>query len=199
VLEGPEIETHHHRTGHRWFDLIIGGTAVFLSCISVFIAVHHGQTMEKLVEANSWPSLSVTSSNVNEAGTADDITFDLANNGVGLARVDTLQIFYKGVRQTSFPELLKTCCDTKGQKISYAYSSIVDQVVPARTTIHFVRLPHATSPALWDAFNKARTQVNVLTCYCSVFEECWISDTRARRPERVTQCTQPVADNFQLD
>jgi hypothetical protein len=198
MLEAPEVEHHHHHSGHRWVDIMIGCTAVFLSCVSVFIAIHHGQTMEKLVEANSWPSLSYGSSNSSDTGNADDITFDISNNGVGPARVDTLQVFYKGVPQPSFVDLLKSCCGAKGKKVSYATSKIVDEVLPARTTTHFIRLLHSVSPDIWDAMNRERTQMDVLICYCSVFEECWISDTRTRRPARVDQCDQPATDNFRL-
>ena len=59
MLESPEVEAHHHRTGHNFADLILALLAVTLSGISIFIAVGHGRTMECLVAANSWPNLSI--------------------------------------------------------------------------------------------------------------------------------------------
>jgi hypothetical protein len=59
MLEGPEVEPHHHHTGHSRLDMIFGALAVVLSGVSVFIAIHHGQTMERLVAANSWPNSTV--------------------------------------------------------------------------------------------------------------------------------------------
>jgi hypothetical protein len=154
--------------------------------------------MEKLVAANSWPSVSYGTSDGNDAGTNDDITLDIANDGVGPGRIDTLQVFYKGVRQTSFPDLMRTCCEAKGKRLSYGISLVVDNVLPARETTHFIRLTRKANPDIWPIFDRERMNLDVLICYCSVFEECWISDTRARRPRRVEQCDQPVADNFQL-
>ncbi len=148
--------------------------------------------------ADSWPDLAFGSSNANDAGTVDDLTFDIENDGIGPARLETLQVFHKGTRQDSFPALLKAWCDTSGKKIGYATSAVLNRVLPARETTHVIRLKRGTNSALWDALNRERNQMDVLMCYCSVFDECWINDTRAKRTQRVEQCTQPEADNFKL-
>lgn len=54
-METPEVHVHPHHTGHRWVDYVIAGTALLVSVISLWVAVGHGRTMEKLVAANSWP------------------------------------------------------------------------------------------------------------------------------------------------
>jgi hypothetical protein len=41
-------------------------------------------------------------------------------------------------------------------------SKIVDEVLPARTTTHFIRLLHSVSPEIWDAMNRERTHMDVL-------------------------------------
>jgi len=61
----PE-QTHEEirKTGHRWIDISAAGCALVVSITSLFVAIHHGQSMERmaeanarLVEANSWPLL----------------------------------------------------------------------------------------------------------------------------------------------
>jgi hypothetical protein len=70
-VEGPEIEQpHHHHTGRSWLDLILGVSAVTISFVSLFFAIHNGNAMERLVEANSWPSVQVTFSTLNSDATA---------------------------------------------------------------------------------------------------------------------------------
>ncbi len=57
-MEGPEVHQPHarHKGGlPQWLELTIAGTALVTSISSIAIAVHHGQIMEKLVEANSIP------------------------------------------------------------------------------------------------------------------------------------------------
>ncbi len=50
-----EVHAHAHKTGHRWVDMAIAISAITISVISLFVAIEHGKTEEKLVAANSWP------------------------------------------------------------------------------------------------------------------------------------------------
>src|ERR1700722_11340571 len=95
-VEGPEVESpHRHSTGHSWLDLILGVSAVTISFISLFLAIHNGNAMERLVEANSWPSVQVTFSTLNQDSTPH-VHFDIANKGVGPARIESLDVTYNG-------------------------------------------------------------------------------------------------------
>ena len=194
MLETPEVEaTVHHKTGHSLADKILAVLAVFLSCVSVFIAVSHGRTMEHLVAANSWPNISFGTSNTNDAHTRDEITLTIRNTGVGPARIDSFEVFYKGKPVTDAVSLIKACCG-KGH-VNLSYSTVVDEVLPARESIDVITLARDKNPPeIWDALNNERFALHGRICYCSVFDECWVRDTQARRPERVAECkpTQPI-------
>ena len=43
------------------------------------------------------------------------------------------------------------------------------------------------------SLDRARRAGRITTrlCYCSVFEDCWIADSRDPTPDRVSQCTAP--------
>lgn len=193
MLEAPEIETHRHRTGHSRVDLIFGALAIVLSGISVYIAISHGRTMERLVAANTWPNVSYDTSNADEQGTTDVITLDLRNTGVGPARVETFELFYKNQPIASPKALMLACCGHG--HYTFSTSSIRNVVLPARETIHFIGLRRDQNrPEVWDALNQERLNIRVRACYCSVFDECWVEDSAAPRPERTAQCvpSQPV-------
>jgi hypothetical protein len=195
MLEAPEVEAHHHKTGHALIDYILGGTAVFLSMVSVFIAVRHGQTMEKLVAANSWPNVSYGTGNQSEDGQRDEVTFTLRNTGVGPARIETFELFYKGKPMATLRDLKAACCANQHGKYYFTSSSVLDEVMPARDSIEFLGLPRDKNPPeIWDVLNTERFNVSVRICYCSVFDECWAMDSRQRRPERQDQCapSQPI-------
>jgi hypothetical protein len=68
---------------------------MFVSVISLFVAIEHGRTMERMaeanarmVEANSWPFVEYDSHNVDEQGNAK-IRLVLTNQGIGPARIET--------------------------------------------------------------------------------------------------------------
>ena len=193
MLESPEVEPHlHHKTGHSLADKILAITAIFLSGVSVFIAVHHGQTMERLVAANSWPNIGYSTGNENDDHTRQDITLTLKNTGVGPARIDTFEVFYHD-KPISGPLGFAACCG-KGP-ISFGIGSVVDEVLPARESINFLTIPKEQSRTeVWAAANREREAVRVRVCYCSVFEECFARDSAQHRPERVRECkpSQPI-------
>ncbi len=200
MLEAPEVEPHmHHKTGHSLADKILGVTAIFLSGVSVFIAVHHGQTMERLVEANSWPNISYSTGNTNDAGTRDDITLTLKNTGVGPARIDSFELFYKGAAMSGPLALMHACCAK--DHMSFSVNTVTDEVMPARDSVSFLTLAKdANRPETWNALNTERAAIEVRVCYCSVFDECWARDTRKRRPEQVAECkpSQAVSYDYQM-
>jgi hypothetical protein len=194
MLEGPEVEPHHHHTGHSKIDIILGCTAVFLSCVSVFIAIRHGDTMERLVAANTWPNLDYSTSNEDPEKSVEVITLDLRNTGVGPARIETFEVFYKGKPMANARALAQACCITPADvtthaKISFATSLVMNEVLPARENISFIRMPKSSvAPDIWDAANKERFNIAVRACYCSVFDECWVYDSHQPRPARVDEC-----------
>src|ERR1700704_6133355 len=80
MIDAPEAPHQHHpaHTGRRWLDISLALSAMFVSVVSLIVAVEHGHTMErmadantKMVEANSWPFISFDTHDLNEQGKAD--------------------------------------------------------------------------------------------------------------------------------
>ena len=54
---------------------------------------------------------------------------------------------------------------------------------------NFVRLVRTNeNAAIWDKLDIERWSVVVRSCYCSIFDECWVSDNREKRPRSVEAC-----------
>src|SRR3954469_26022184 len=88
-----DVETHAahhtHKTGHSWMDMTVAFSALFISLVSLGVAILHGRTMEsmaesnaRLVSANSWPFLSY-SAGVNTIDGVPAIHMRVFNAGVG--------------------------------------------------------------------------------------------------------------------
>ena len=116
----PEAPEHHHsgHTGHRWLDLVLGLSAMFVSVVSLIVAVAHGRTMERMadantrmVEANSWPFVEFETHNADEHGNGD-VRLVLINEGVGPARIETFELWWDGKPMSSLRTLLQACCLT---------------------------------------------------------------------------------------
>jgi hypothetical protein len=191
----PEPEVHHHtqRTGHSWVDFAVPLSALAISVISLVVAIHHGRTMQemaeanaRLVQANSWPLLQFATGNANETGQRE-ITLEIENVGVGPAKVISLEIFL-GERRIRTPRDLIQSLEPGAGRPQLSLGMALPMVVRAGDDALILGLKREGQEALWDKLNAARFELRFRACYCSVFDECWVSDLTTVSPQRVEQC-----------
>jgi len=198
TMDVPEAHTPHPpHTGHRWIDILLGLVAVLVSGISLFVAIEHGHTMEKLVAANSWPNLQadVTVKKGDTDGSVR-LAIDISNSGVGPARLETLQIWNEAGPVTDADGLGKWIKQLGGGAPLAAQvdgGQVVGEVIGARQSNMLIALTVADGNAWRLPIIKAAGALETRICYCSVFDDCYVSDTRKRdgRPEEVKICPKP--------
>jgi hypothetical protein len=112
-----EVHTPHaHRTGHHWIDMTVAVAAIFISVVSLAVAILHGRTMERMAEenarlvaANSWPFMQYGAG----WATTDGVTrvnMAVFNSGVGPAKIESAELMWKGVAYRGDREFLAACC-----------------------------------------------------------------------------------------
>ncbi|HEV8332210.1 MAG TPA: hypothetical protein VGQ22_12370 [Steroidobacteraceae bacterium] len=189
----PEVHHHAHRTGHRWIDLAVPLSALAVSMISLAIAIHHGHTMQKmadenarLVQANSWPLLQFATGNANESG-QPEITLKIENAGVGPAKLISLEVFHGDKRIHTPRDLIRTL-DPATTRPQLSFGVTMPVVLRAGDSQLIVGMKREGQEALWDKLNAARFELRFRACYCSVFDECWVSDLATVSPQHVEHC-----------
>lgn len=202
----PE-EGHHahgHGTGVRWLDIIVGVSAFLISIVSLVVSFEHGRTMrelvrqnEKLVAANTIPLLDFSSSNLDDATNKPYFKVTLKNGGVGPAVIDWFELRYKGVAYPSTSELLEACCSEAVKKDGHRsgtvwYSSITNNILPARESFDPMTLRPDVGDDVLQAIYHARPDITARACYCSVLDECWLTNFDVNRPARVERCDPPT-------
>ena len=196
-----ESHSHAHHTGLRWIDIILAGSAIFISIVSLIVSIHHGRTMEKLVaanekqvEASTLPILRFTTGNVLE--NSNTIYFDLRNGGTGPAIIEWLRVKWKGQPTTGPSDLLDRCCRGQTQRVpSFLRSTASGMTLPAgqSESIFQIRAADADPDSYHFLDTNARFQIDVEGCYCSVLNECWITDFKVR--PRIVQACEAIPDN----
>jgi hypothetical protein len=177
---------------------------MFVSVISLFVAVEHGHTMQRMadanarmVQANSWPFVAFGTHNVDERGNAD-IRLVLTNEGIGPARIETFELWWNGQPMSSPGGLFNACCITDAAERAQAKGTVMAVGLAAPSILRagdhsdFFSVqgnPHNTD--LWSKFNTERDKITVRVCYCSVFDECWRGDGMATHAEPVATCPVP--------
>lgn len=195
-----EVRSTPRRTGRPHFDVIVSLTAIFISAVSLFVAIEHGKTERDLVAANVWPFPRAILSN--GYGAKGSIAIGVSNGGVGPAKIRSFELFYRGQPVSSGLDLLRKCCglgakpaDVKAALPEGIYSSIVDETVlrPGEDN-PVLRVGHsAIAPDVANRLAEVGVlnQVTFRVCYCSVLDECWVSDLRSTRTQAVGECTAP--------
>jgi hypothetical protein len=170
--------------------VLIGAPTLLLSLVLAYATFVQADATQKMQQGGALPFISYGTSNANRESGAAEITLDLANNGVGPALLGPLEIRYQGQIVRNARDLLERCCGLRsGEGQSFAVgpgSGIAVRPGEAATILRITRTP--ANSALWERFNDERWKLRVRSCYCSIFEDCWIIDGAQSRPQPVQSC-----------
>jgi hypothetical protein len=193
-----DITPAPRRTGAKHFDVIASVAAIFISAVSLFVAIQHGKTERDLVAANVWPfPRAILTNGYDDKGS---IAIGVSNGGVGPAKIQTFELFYRGQPVTSGLDLLRKCCGlgqgdaaAKAQLPHGIRYSIVDETVlrPGEDNPVLRVERSAIAPEVPNRLATILPQVTFRVCYCSVLDQCWVNDLRTTRTEPVGQCKAP--------
>lgn len=123
----------------------------------------------------------------------------VSNTGVGPAKVEAIELLWKGRAPRTPEELIAACCLSGVQAPAAAQvreqldvSEVQGFMLRAGATLPLYSL--AQSPATETVVQRLRAthrDIAMKACYCSVFDERWVSDLRTLHPQRVARCAVP--------
>ena len=200
IHTGPdEVSAHPRHTGTRWFDLVLALSAIFISAVSLAVAIEHGRTERDLVAASSWPFLrGVLSNDGGEAPGEGSVVIGISNGGVGPAKVESFEVFYRGAPMRSGLELLRHCCglgatakdEARQLPNSYRYATTDHSVIRPGEIFATFAVPRGSE--VGDKLAAALPDITVRGCYCSILDQCVMSDLTSTRTKPVKACPEPA-------
>ena len=194
-LGPPEAFGQPPRTGRYWFDLLAASAAIFISVVTLVIAIRGERTQRGLLAANSWPFIQLS-----EDQGVEDAKLDVENAGVGPAKIITFEVFYHGQPVDSAFDLLRRCCglpeavpgQNPGPIVGFSYGEVFNNVLRPGEHIIALKLNKlGTQPQLFNRFLHEMSAISYSTCYCSVLGECWTSNLRDLVQIAVASCPVP--------
>jgi len=149
---------------------------------------------EKQVEASTLPIIRFTTGNVSENVNA--VHFDLRNGGTGPAIIEWFRVKWNGQPTNGPADLLARCCRRQTQRTGSVWQNVASgTTLPAGQSESIFQIRAADAdPDLYQLLDtEARFRIETESCYCSVLDQCWITDFKLR-PQKVKTC-EPIPDN----
>jgi len=177
-------------------NLIIALCAIVISVASFYATYLQANAAHKQVKAMTLPLLQFEHHNVEKD--EHKLVFKLKNAGMGPAVVKKVTFIYNNIESTSLSKYIKTCCEK--DYIDYQqYEKTIEQIllqgkalddvnglgknpikniiIPGQSDHQMIILPLDEKYAgLWNTLNKARFYTKVRVCYCSLLDECYITE-----------------------
>ncbi|NYF30992.1 hypothetical protein [Sphingopyxis sp. JAI108] len=168
---------------------LIGLPALIASLALAYFAFVQADATQKMQTGGVMPFVTFGTSNGDEEGN-QDIALTLTNNGVGPAILGPIEIRYEGKPITTPVDLLRACCtESEARALRFSTSPSTGIAVRPGETIEFVSFPRTpASEKVWQTFNKERWKLEVRSCYCSIFNDCWITEGMQGLPKAVNKC-----------
>jgi len=185
----PEVEPNRPRGGGQstLLDRVLSGAAMFVALSSLAIALYEAHMTREHDRLSVWPYVSTFHSD-----SGGVYTFNVRNVGLGPALVRSFQVRVDGTPRANWGEVAETLIGTDSAFTSghtpNAYSSFGRGTVllpGARLAL----LQLGPGPAAAPFHRAAQRRMDARICYCSLYGDCWVLDTRgAGEPEEVREC-----------
>ncbi len=192
----------------HWAESALAIGAVVVAAVSLWVAFNTERTNQQMVAAASWPFVQLYESS---SSSPPLITLALVNSGIGPAKIESFQVFWKGRPQRSPWELLHSCCGLALQpdgvpdravRGGISTSSDEGMVLRAGQTINLLAFKKSpATAAIWNAllsqFSAGPAKsLAVRYCYCSAFNQCWrvtggYGHAPGLNPPEVPDCPKP--------
>ena len=171
--------------------MMIGHLLITIPTFVISIALAYATFVQadatrKIQRSETWPFVSYGTGNADTEG-KPEITLSLTNNGVGPAKPEAMEFLYKGKPMPTPREFLRQCCAGRS-KLSFMSEPVTGVLRPGQQR-NFIRLPQTEENlAIWNKLDVERWKVVVRSCYCSIFDDCWVTDSRKANPEPIEAC-----------
>lgn len=177
-----------------FWQTVLSIAGVFIAVVALYAALTESAAVRQQTAAAVWPYVQFMVQD-SDTGESADLSISFTNSGVGPARMRTLQVVIDGEPLRDWAHAVELIGGQVDDHVSRNFIS--GRVLsPDEAIVAF----HTTEPALARGFQAAvaNPRSYVAYCYCSIFDECWLSDSRQGQqdPEAVDACPDFGAHTF---
>ncbi len=180
------LRAENHIIRLTFWQTVLSVVGVVIAVLALYAALTESAAVRQQTAAAVWPFVQLM---VENHDTGDTAGFSIAftNAGVGPARMRGVHLSIDGNAIRNWSELVASVDGDSGAAVNRNFIS--DRVLrPDENVVVFSTMDADLARSLVGAVSKPRS---VLTyCYCSIFDECWLADSRKdlQAPQVVEAC-----------
>jgi hypothetical protein len=169
-----------------FWQTLLSVAGVFIAVVALYAALSESSAVRQQTAAAVWPFVQLSIEN-SDTGDAADFTLSFTNAGVGPAKMRTVRLIVDGEPMRDW---VTTVAHLGGKRSDNVNRNFISNRVlrPDEKVDSF----HTNDPELARKFQAAMSNPkNYITfCYCSIFNECWVADSRKdlQDPETAKEC-----------
>lgn len=188
------LRAEHHIIRLTFWQTILSVAGVLIAVLALYAALTESAAVRQQTAAAVWPFVQLM---LEDYDTGDAAGFSLAftNAGVGPAKMKDVRISIDGTVARNWSELVARVDGDTESTINRNFIS--DRVIrPDETVVVFSTNDADLARKLVGAVSKPRGALTF--CYCSIFNECWLADSRnnLQAPELVEACPDFGSDTY---
>jgi hypothetical protein len=181
------LRAERHIIRLTFWQTVLSVVGVVIAVLALYAALTESAAVRQQTAAAVWPFVQLMIEDY-DTGDAAGFSFALTNVGVGPAKMQGLRLSIDGNVTRNWSELVASADGDTGAALNRNFIS--DRVLrPDETVVVLSTTDAELARKLAGAvINKQRS---VLTfCYCSIFDECWLADSRKdlQAPALVNAC-----------
>ncbi len=180
------LRAEDHIIRLTFWQTVLSVVGVVIAVLALYAALTESAAVRQQTAAAVWPFVQLMIEDY-DTGDAAGFSFAFSNVGVGPARMQDVRVSVDGKAIRNWIELVASVDGDAGAAVNRNFIS--DRVLrPDETVVVFSTMDADLARKLVGAIRKPR---GVLTfCYCSIFDQCWLADSRKdlQAPELVETC-----------
>ena len=157
--------------------------AVVLSVAALLTSIIEVNFVRQELRSEAWPYIAIY-----PGYNAEGFSISMENKGVGPARIRNLSIYLNGELVTDLDQAI---IDTVGKENAFSYdlyraNNPAPGVMSSGEVTNLFAVPWEPRTRLLT--EKWSNNIDIKSCYCSIYDDCWMASLGASDPIEVSRC-----------
>lgn len=184
--ESALAETERRFLRLTFWQTVLSVAGVLVAVVALYAALTESSAVRQQTAAAVWPFVQFSIAD-SDTGESAEFAMAFTNAGVGPAKMRTMRLVIDGKPARDWAHAVVQLEGNISDQVSRDFLS--GRVLsPGETIVAF----RTTDPDLARRLQASvvNPESSISFCYCSIFDECWLSDSRRdlQNPEAVEEC-----------